>query len=248
MKLPNPLADHEVLEALWGPLLRVNPDLNPKMGTGKQVDVNQFLSIYRTDPLYGQIGFASESVYAAHRALTRLTSLYRNVGTGTEAMVKLFIERCLGIPAASHMWGYEYSFNGSARKRHLDGAIRFRQVRDVNARRRLRRWVANVDPTATGVVLEVREGYKSSDAKRMNGDKDAVLAARADGLVPVMLVLSNQIDVSIVATYLRHGWTVLAGADAYRFCARAFGIDPLEVMGRNPEFMERVRQHVNTLI
>jgi hypothetical protein len=247
---PTPPSDLEILEALWGPVLKIKPNLAPKMGTGEFVYENDFLGIYRRDPLYGPtaLGFNSKAMYKAHQSLTRLTSLYRNVGTGTEAVVKLLIERCLGITPEQHRWQYHYTFNGSPRTRTLDGAIRFEQIKNAKLRRRVRDWVRRHDPQATGLVLEVREGYKSSDAKRSNGDKDAVLAARADNLVPVMLVLSDQIAATTVATYTKCGWNIEAGAQAYQFCAHVFGVDLLAVMERNPKFMNRVRRHVRKLI
>ena len=63
----------------------------------------------------------------------------------------------------------------------------------------------------TGAVFEVRQGYKSADAKRQNADLRFGLAAYDAGYLPVVLVISNQVSGVVVERYRHNKLLVLTG-------------------------------------
>jgi RHS repeat-associated protein len=65
-----------------------------------------------------------------------------------------------------------------------------------------------------GVVFEVRQGYKSKDSKRQNADIANAATAYSQGYLPVVVVLSSQIDSDVSAryTYDAFGGTSVSGA------------------------------------
>ena len=52
-----------------------------------------------------------------------------------------------------------------------------------------------------GAVFEVRQGYKSKDSKRQNADVSNAANAYAHQYLPVVLLLSNQIDGDVAMRY-----------------------------------------------
>lgn len=61
----------------------------------------------------------------------------------------------------------------------------------------------------TGIVFEVRQGYKSKDSKRQNADIANAANAYANGYIPCLMVMSAQIDDDIVARYNVAKWAIL---------------------------------------
>ena len=63
----------------------------------------------------------------------------------------------------------------------------------------------------TGVVFEVRQGYKSKDSKRQNADIANASNAYVNGYIPCLMVMSSQIDDDIVTRYSQSKWLILEG-------------------------------------
>ena len=63
----------------------------------------------------------------------------------------------------------------------------------------------------TGIVFEVRQGYKSKDSKRQNADIANAANAYANGYIPCLMVMSAQIDEDIVTRYRQAKWLILQG-------------------------------------
>lgn len=62
-----------------------------------------------------------------------------------------------------------------------------------------------------GAVFEMRQGYKSKDSKRQNADMANAANAYAYQYLPVVLLLSNQIDADVALRYQRARWLILRG-------------------------------------
>ena len=83
-----------------------------------------------------------------------------------------------------------------------------------------------------GAVFEVRQGYKSKDSKRQNADLANAATAYTQRYLPVVLLLSAQIDNDLALRYTASKWAILRGtvADAptrstYVFCKTVLGFD-----------------------
>jgi hypothetical protein len=62
-----------------------------------------------------------------------------------------------------------------------------------------------------GAVFEVRQGYKSKDSKRQNADVSNAANAYAAQYLPVVALLSSQIDSDVALRYRRARWLLLRG-------------------------------------
>ena len=83
-----------------------------------------------------------------------------------------------------------------------------------------------------GAVFEVRQGYKSKDSKRQNADIANAAAAYSEGYLPVLLLLSSQIDDDVAERYKNAKWLILRGeisgtptTSTYAFCREIAGYD-----------------------
>ena len=70
----------------------------------------------------------------------------------------------------------------------------------------------NVMKSLKGVVFEVRQGYKSKDAKRQNADIANAATAYTQAYLPCALILSTQIDTDIAIRYKQEKWALLVGS------------------------------------
>lgn len=103
----------------------------------------------------------------------------------------------------------------------LDGRVPIDNVPNAAARERLGEWMSQaargvgvtrkVLASLTGVVFEVRQGYKSKDSKRQNADIANAATAYINGYLPRVIILSTQIDGDIATRYRAERWAVLIG-------------------------------------
>lgn len=91
-----------------------------------------------------------------------------------------------------------------------------------------------------GSVFEVRQGYKSKDSKRQQADLANASAAYAATYLPVLLLLSTQIDEDLAERYRGARWLILRGAttgadttSTYTFCRDVLGYDLAGFFERN---------------
>lgn len=103
----------------------------------------------------------------------------------------------------------------------------------------------------TGIVFEVRQGYKSKDSKRQNADIANAANAYANGYIPCLMVMSAQIDDDIVARYNVAKWAILQGfvetspyVSTFSFFKQVVGFDFVEFMNSNQEYFKEKIQHV----
>lgn len=189
----------------------------PKMGGGENVDLFGFTALYGADPLYHWLGFDSPLMFAAHKAAGGMTSLYRQLGIGCERLVRAVLRNELALSDEDVRWSYEFPYAGAVRLITLDGRIELDAVKDVEARSRLKGWIeaqkkaVHITVPLRGAVLEVRQGYKSADSKRQNGDLASSVQAVGHGYLPVLTIMSTQMNAYLRQRYAAGRWAVLTG-------------------------------------
>jgi hypothetical protein len=102
-----------------------------------------------------------------------------------------------------------------------------------------------------GVVFETRQGYKSKDSKRQNADLTNAASAYTNGYIPILAVLSTQIDNDIIQRYERNKWLVMTGtisgdavSSTYAFMRDVIGYDLQGFFVRNSERLKSFTQNI----
>ncbi len=229
---------------------------SPKFGHGRAggFSLSEFQALYGADTFYNWLGLNNPLVYSAHKAAGGITSLYRQIGIGCERLVRAVFMDYLGLGAEDVSWSYEIAAaNGKPRKLSLDGRIVLSKIADVETRKRCAEWVMsvadglNLAPSIrgalTGVVFEIRQGYKSKDSKRQNADIANAANAYANGYIPCLMVLSAQIDDDIVSRYDLAKWAILQGvveasscSSTFHFFNQVIGFDFVGFMDENQDY------------
>jgi hypothetical protein len=243
--------------------LRKSSEYLPKMGGHEEVDLPGFTGLYGADPLYHWLGFDSPLVFAAHKAAGGMTSLYRQLGIGCERLVRAVLRDHLDLSEDQVRWSYRVAAPGRGgdgkRELSLDGRIDLNDVSDVPSVRRIRTWIESrrsaLDITVplNGAVFEVRQGYKSADSKRQNGDLANAAQAISHGYLPVLTIMSTQMNHAVKARYLSGNWVVLMGTigtndpneSTFDFMNDVVGYDLAAFFQRNSSFL---RQGVETIL
>lgn len=233
--------------------LRVCLNYKPAFGHGKGegISLARFQQIYREDEFYGWFGLDSPLVYAAHKAAGGMTSVYRQIGLSCQLVFQHVLQDALGLTAADATWSYKVKAKGAkARSLALDGRIPLEKIISPAARKRASTWLSEATDhvglkrkdTAglEGCVFEVRQGYKSNDAKRQNADVSNAANAFAHRYLPVMVLLSVQIPDNLADRYQRAHWLILRGTvsgtatdSTYVFAKEVLGYDLAGFFRRN---------------
>ena len=163
--------DKELVESFLGPI-RECAEYRPAFGHSDSagVDLQGFLDLYGGDPFYAWIGLDTPLVYAAHKAAGGLTSVYRQIGVGTERLLRDIMKDALGLSSEQTSWKYEYSKGGGKKGVHvLDAKIAFDDLAE-SRRTVFREWLSSTGPIVAlsnkkrernaGGVFENRKGYK----------------------------------------------------------------------------------------
>lgn len=236
--------------------LRVSADYLPKFGLGRRggVSFDEFETIYGADPLYSWIGFDAPAIYAAHRAAGGMTSLYRQLGIGCERLFRTLLQDAFGLTESQSAWSYSVPrSDGGRRVLKLDGRVDLGHLPESRAKRRLSDWLdgfaekLDVNSDIRGVVFEVRQGYKSKDSKRQNADLANAVAAYTQRYLPVLAVMSMQIDTDLRTRYEMGKWGVLSGAidaadphySTFAFFSQVVGYDLQGFFERNSADIRR---------
>jgi hypothetical protein len=239
----------------------------PQFGQGRAVSFEEFQSLYGTDPFYSWFGLNHPLMYAAHKAAGGITSLYRQIGTGCEQLFRQIIREQLNLTAAQTSWSYTIQVPGHReRKLSLDARIQLEDLKLEKNRRKVKEWMkmataamgtdAAIARALKGVVFEVRQGYKSKDAKRQNADIGNAGTAYTQGYLPVATILSQQIDEDVAGRYVDSGWLLLRGelsdspiSSTYAFCAQVLSYDLAGFFKRNSaELKQAVEQTLRALL
>lgn len=250
-------ADSVYIQLLLAPLAecaRYRPSLGQEGDLG--VDLLQFRAMYGEDPLYHWVGLDSDLVYAAHKAAGGMTSLYRQLGIGCERLLRRIVQDALALSAGQVVWSYEYDRGDGRKAIHtLDARIGLSDIQAPASQARVRRWIresalwmgmgSERADSLEGVVLEIRQGYKSADSKRQNADLRFGLRAYADAnLLPVILIVSTQASESVCRRYRNARILVLRGflegeGSTFTFFRDVIGYDLAAFFERNTAEIRR---------
>jgi hypothetical protein len=234
--------------------LHVCANYKPMFGKGRAgggMSLDQFQMMYRADPFYAWVGLDSPLMYAAHKAAGGMTSIYRQLGMGCQWVYSSVLMDALGLMSDQATWNYQVPKpGGETRTLFLDGRIDLEHIRNRRNRSRVEKWLqasaeaVMLSPETRrhlkGAVFEVRQGYKSKDSKRQNADISNASNAYANSYLPVLLLLSNQIDSDVLTRYTAAQWLPLVGAlnggatqSTYVFCRDVVGYDLAGFFERN---------------
>ena len=231
---------------------------NPKFGHSTNAvgyNLDMFLQLYGEDPFYSWIGLDSPYMYTAHKAAGCMTSIYRQIGIGCERLFRQIIFETTGYEDfSSTQWSYPAKTQaGKEKVLTLDGRLEIKDIRNEKVKNRITKWIndtckqINIENKGfDGVVFEVRQGYKSKDSKRQNGDIDNAASAYAHNYIPVFAVFSSQIDNDIVLRYKNSCCCVLVGnmdksphVSLFSFCKDILGYDLAEFFKNNSPFIRK---------
>jgi hypothetical protein len=139
-------------------------------------------------------------------------------------------------------------------------------VQDKRRRQTVARWLGAASKAAgvsddvrriiKGAVFEVRQGYKSKDSKRQNADLANAASAYSEAYLPVLMLLSTQIDDDIADRYQNARWLILRGmptgtatSSTYEFCQQVLDYDLAGFFERNsPRFRQEIEAILKTLL
>ncbi len=217
---------------------------NPKFGHANNEEgynLDDFLALYGSDPFYSWIGLNSPYMFAAHKAAGCMTSIYRQIGIGCERLFRAILADTADYESyESSKWSYITKTKaGKDKVLSLDGRLEIKDIRNVEVKKRAQDWIAGyadiigIDHSnLKGAVFEVRQGYKSKDSKRQNGDIDNATVAYAYNYLPVFTIFSGQIDNDIVLRYTNNRCAIIIGSrdpspfvSLYAFCKNVLGYD-----------------------
>jgi hypothetical protein len=244
--------------------LRLCASYKPAFGKDRSgVSIDGFKSMYGSDPLYHWVGLDVDLMYTAHKAAGGMTSVYRQLGTGCERFVRAIMkdEFCLSDEQINWDYTIERS-DGSSRTLTLDARLDFNDLPSNPRVDELKSWTNDVAQmlsfsqpqieTLTGSVFEIRQGYKSQDAKRQNADMQSAMRARNDCFVFVMAVVSSQISKTLRRRYQNSQMLVLTGNlsgdpldDTFAFIEQVVGYPITSFFERNSSV---IREEVGVVL
>lgn len=247
-----PVSDEKYLKLITDAVAAC-ANYRPKFGQGRQAGLTlaEFQELYEADEFYSWFGLSSPLMYAAHKAAGGMTSVYRQIGIGCQWVFAEILKDHLGLSAKAASWSYTVKARGKKPRRlTLDARIPLDEIADATARQRVQKWLtaacneiglpARTRQALRGSVFEVRQGYKSKDSKRQNADVANASNAYAHQYLPVVLLLSSQIDGDVAERYQRASWLLLRGTtkgtsldSAYVFCREVVGCDLAAFFQRN---------------
>ncbi len=239
--------------------IRVCEHYKPKLGHGTKAGYNlrDFQTLYQADPFYNWLGLDNPLMYAAHKAAGGMTSIYRQIGTGCEALFRRILQDSLRLTYEDVKWSYTLpKSEGKTRTLSLDARIPIEKVGDISRRKIVKQWIRQaaiqmeIEPkiakSLTGIVFEIRQGYKSKDSKRQNADIANAATAYTRGFLPCAAILSLQIDQDIAFRYKNERWALLTGIvdraspheSIYAFMKNVVGYDLASFFKRNSDVLK----------
>jgi hypothetical protein len=234
----------------------------PKFGQGENTSLKAFQALYGADSFYSWFGLDTPLMYSAHKVAGGITSVYRQIGLGSEELFRQILQDHLGLTSTQVNWSYEINSDTSKmRTLKLDGRIEPIHIANSQRQQIIYQWMkksseylqldSRVAEAMRGIVMEVRQGYKSKDSKRQNADIANATEAYINGYLPILIVFSSQIDNDIVERYERGKWLVLRGTlfgdntqSTYTFMREIIGYDLAGFFERNNHQLKTFTQNV----
>lgn len=241
----------------------------PQLGgnTEQGINLDRFQTMYGADPLYSWIGLDSPAMYAAHKAAGGITSVYRQLGIGCERLARAVFRDALHLSHEQLLWGYDVVNDGGRVSRiTLDAKIDLIEVSDIARRDLIQQWIVQtgtsigITPSKCallrGAVFEVRQGYKSADSKRQNADLRSALKASQQDFLPIVMVISSQINSTVQRRYTSSGLSIMVGKsegpitkNTFTFYRDVIGYDLAAFFDRNKDaFRSEVQAIVSSLL
>lgn len=240
----------------------------PKFGQGnseKGLSLIEFKTLYGSDPFYTWVGIDTDLMYAAHRAAGGMTSVYRQIGIGCERLFRSVLVDTTGYTDPVYAtWSYTAKTrSGKEKKLSLDGRLELSEIKNQTVLTNVKQWIKDycsdlgeVAEPSSGIVFEVRQGYKSKDSKRQNADIDNATVAWANDYLPVFAIFSSQIDSELVLRYRNNRCGILIGTrndneqvSLYAFCNEILGYDLADFFKRySTEIKTEIHDVLETLL
>lgn len=259
--------DNELIELFLEPVRKCKLYVPAFGQSGSEgMGLEAFHVLYGNDPFYSWIGLNDPLMYAAHKAAGGITSIYRQVGVGSERLLRAILMAELGLTGDAIDWSYTYAKPDGKEGVHiLDAKI---DLADLvgSARSRFESWLTEVrrqvapnreeESTLSGAVFEIRQGYKSADSKRQNADLRFGIRAYQASLLPVFTILSAQVSAPVIARYRNDGMAVLTGLlsgdvtkSTFTFYREVVGYDLQAFFERNTaRLREEIVSTIETLL
>jgi hypothetical protein len=245
------MLDNDLIEIFLIPLRKCS-DYKPAFGQARSegFSLSDFYNLYSSDPFYAWLGLDDPMVYSAHKAAGGLTSVYRQLGVGSERLFRAIVSTHFNLSEKQMCWGYEYAKpNNSSGIHTLDTRILSSDLKNEDYEK-LNRWLEGarqfLDPNGklisplAGVVFEVRQGYKSADSKRQNADLRFGMHAYQENLLPALAILSSQVSEPVAQRYRKDGMLILTGTisqdpniSTFAFFKEVIGYDLAKFFERN---------------
>ena len=124
--------DSQYLDIVLNPI-RVCASYKPKIGQGGKNGwaLADLQTIYRSDPFYSWFGLDNPMMYAAHKAAGGMTSIYRQIGIGSETLFRQILQDELGLDVEQAKWSYNVTGANKKERRHsLDSRITLENIED----------------------------------------------------------------------------------------------------------------------
>lgn len=251
--MPHPTDDARYLELILAPL-RECAKYRPAFGkeSGEGVTLEQFRAFYGSDLLYHWVGLDSDLMYAAHKAAGGMTSIYRQLGIGCERLLRGIVTDSFSTSEDAAKWSYDYQKeDGSSATHTLDIRIDGESLSSPEHKARLSAWLKKCSNSLgllperaqdlRGVVMEVRQGYKSADSKRQNADLRFGLRAYNENYLPAIVIVSSQVSEPVSRRYRSSQLLVLTGtlgdetASTFSFYKEVVGYNLADFFQRNSQ-------------
>jgi hypothetical protein len=186
------------------------------------VTLEQFRVLYGADLLYHWVGLDSDLMYAAHKAAGSMTSIYRQLGVGCERLLRGIVTDAFALDDEQVKWSYNYEKEAGKTATHtLDLRIDLETLRAQEHKDRVLAWLLQCGNSLKlmqertdelrGVVMEIRQGYKSADSKRQNADLRFAVRAYNENYLPALVIVSSQVSEPVARRYRSSQLLVLTG-------------------------------------
>lgn len=258
-----PTDDARYLELILAPM-RECAKYKPAFGkeSGEGVTLEQFRTFYGADLLYHWVGLDSDLMYAAHKAAGGMTSIYRQLGIGCERLLRGIVTDKFSINEDDAKWSYGYEKEDGISATHtLDLRIDGDTLSAPEHQARLSAWLQKCSEALEllperaqalrGVVMEVRQGYKSADSKRQNADLRFGMRAYNENYLPAVVIVSSQVSEPVLRRYRSSQLLVLTGTwgdattSTFSFFGEVVGYDLANFFERNSS---RLREEFGSVL